>query len=107
MEEVKVVGGFRDRGQQSIKRAQEHFVGSWFFHGGNDGTSAQVRIPQGSVDRKELFNDSTGHRRECHRHESAVRCRPHGRFLNVRVDDEHPAPITVVLNRTAGFQTNR
>jgi hypothetical protein len=30
-----------------------------------------------------------------------------GRFLNVRVDDEHPAPITVVLNRTAGFQTNR
>jgi hypothetical protein len=37
---MEVVGGFRDRGQQGIKRAEEHFVGSGFFHGGNDGTSA-------------------------------------------------------------------
>src|SRR5262249_14302035 len=40
VEEVKVVGGFRDRGQQRIKRAQKHFVRSRFCHGGNDGTSA-------------------------------------------------------------------
>jgi hypothetical protein len=50
MEEVQVVGGFRDRGQPSVKRAKEHFVGSGFFHDGNDRTSAAVH-PERSAQR--------------------------------------------------------